>query len=50
VEPFERLITQGMVLKRWVSVEKFLEFLGLSPEDSLEDLKVKISQIIDNNH
>jgi Leucyl-tRNA synthetase len=45
VEPFQRLITQGMVLKRWVSVEKFLEFLGLSPEDSIESLKAKISEL-----
>ncbi len=27
-EPFLRLITQGMVLKRWVSIEKYLEYLG----------------------
>ncbi len=41
-EPFERLITQGMVLKRWVSIEKFLEFLELSLEDPLDSLKAKI--------
>ncbi len=45
VEPFQRLITQGMVLKRWVSVERFLEFLGLSLEDSVESLKAKISEL-----
>ncbi|MFN3472035.1 MAG: leucine--tRNA ligase, partial [Aquificaceae bacterium] len=27
-EPFLRLITQGMVLKRWVSIERYLEYLG----------------------
>ena len=26
-EPFLRLITQGMVLKRWVSIERFLKYL-----------------------
>ncbi|WP_333784998.1 leucine--tRNA ligase [Thermocrinis sp.] len=45
VEPFQRLITQGMVLKRWVSVERFLEFLGLSIEDSIEELKAKIYEL-----
>lgn len=44
-EPFERLITQGMVLKRWVSIEKFLEYLGLSLEDPVELLKAKISEL-----
>jgi leucyl-tRNA synthetase len=43
-EPFERLITQGMVLKRWVSIEKFLEYLGLSLEDPVELLRAKISE------
>jgi len=43
-EPFERLITQGMVLKRWVSIEKFLEYMGLSLEDPVELLKAKISE------
>ncbi|MFN7065945.1 MAG: leucine--tRNA ligase [Aquificaceae bacterium] len=27
-EPFLRLITQGMVLKRWASIERYLEYLG----------------------
>jgi len=44
-EPFERLITQGMVLKKWVSIEKFLEYLGLSLEDPVELLKAKISEL-----
>jgi leucyl-tRNA synthetase (EC 6.1.1.4) len=44
-EPFERLITQGMVLKRWVSIEKFLEYLGLSLEDPVELLRAKISEL-----
>ncbi len=41
-EPFERLLTQGMVLKRWVSVGKLLEHLGLSEEDELESLVEKL--------
>ncbi|WP_448588165.1 leucine--tRNA ligase [Thermocrinis sp.] len=45
IEPFERLITQGMVLKRWVSVEKLLEYLGLSLDDSVETLKAKIAEL-----
>ncbi|SNZ14780.1 leucine--tRNA ligase [Hydrogenobacter hydrogenophilus] len=37
-EPFLRLITQGMVLKRWVSIESYLSHLGLTQEDDLEEL------------
>lgn len=37
-EPFLRLVTQGMVLKRWVSVERLLKFLGLSEDDPLDKL------------
>jgi leucyl-tRNA synthetase len=40
-EPFLKLVTQGMVLKRWVSIESFLKYLNLSEEDELEKL-VKI--------
>ncbi|HHJ64347.1 MAG TPA: leucine--tRNA ligase, partial [Aquifex aeolicus] len=41
-EPFERLLTQGMVLKRWVSIGKLLEHLELSEEDELEALVEKL--------
>ncbi|HID66156.1 MAG TPA: leucine--tRNA ligase, partial [Aquificaceae bacterium] len=44
-EPFEKLITQGMVLKKWVSVKKLLDYLGLSEEDDLEKLKEKLREI-----
>ncbi|MDQ7039244.1 MAG: leucine--tRNA ligase [Aquificota bacterium] len=44
-EPFVRLITQGMVLKRWVSVGRLLEFLGLSEEDRVEDLIKKLREV-----
>ena len=43
-EPFEKLITQGMVLKRWVSVGMVLEHLGLSEEDDLDLLIEKLNQ------
>ena len=43
-EPFERLITQGMVLKRWVSVGMVLEHLGLSEEDDIDLLIEKLNQ------
>ncbi len=37
-EPFQNLLTQGMVNKRWISVKSFLEALSLSEENSLGDL------------
>jgi len=44
-EPFSRLLTQGMVLKKWVSVKKLLDYLGLSEEDELEKLKEKLKEL-----
>jgi len=44
-EPFSRLITQGMVLKKWVSVGKLLEHLGLSEEDDISTLKSKLQEL-----
>lgn len=44
-EPFFALLTQGMVLKRWVSVGKLLEHLGLTEEDELELLERKLSEL-----
>ena len=44
-EPFERLITQGMVLKKWVSIGRLLEHLGLSEEDELDELKEKLREL-----
>ncbi|MFN3264755.1 MAG: leucine--tRNA ligase, partial [Aquificaceae bacterium] len=41
-EPFLRLVTQGMVLKRWVSVERFLEHLSRKyGVDSAEDIELE---------
>ncbi len=45
-EPFEKLITQGMVLKKWVSIGRLLEHLGLSEEDSVEELKRKLEDVL----
>ncbi len=44
-EPFLRLVTQGMVLKRWVSIERFLRHLGLDEEDPLENLLKKLREL-----
>ena len=41
-EPFKKLITQGMVLKKWVSIGKLLEALGLSQDSSVEELREKV--------
>ena len=37
-EPFERLITQGMVLKRWVSIRRLLEKLGIDENATVGEL------------
>ncbi len=37
-EPFNKLLTQGMVLKKWIKIEKLLEITGLSEDSSLKDL------------
>ncbi len=41
-EPFETLVTQGMVLKKWVSIGRLLEYLGLSEDDEVDLLKKKL--------
>jgi len=43
-EPFERLLTQGMVLKKWVSIRRLLEALDLSEDASLEELLQKLKE------
>ena len=51
-EPFLKLVTQGMVLKRWVSIEKYLKYLQEKysienlEEESLERLKELIKDDI----
>ncbi len=44
-EPFQKLITQGMVLKKWISIGKLLEHLGLSEEDGIEELIKKLKEM-----
>lgn len=43
-EPFERLITQGMVLKKWVSIRKLLESLGLNGDSTVGELLEKLRE------
>ncbi len=38
-EPFEKLITQGMVLKKWIYIEKLLEILEVDENISIDELK-----------
>jgi len=42
-EPFVKLLTQGMVLKKWIKIEKLLEVLHLSPEEKLKKLIEELS-------
>ncbi|MCX7739001.1 MAG: leucine--tRNA ligase [Hydrogenothermaceae bacterium] len=44
-EPFERLLTQGMVLKKWVSIKKLLEILNLDENATVEELKHKLERM-----
>ncbi len=41
-EPFERLLTQGMVLKKWIKIEKLLEILNVDENITIDELKEKI--------
>ncbi len=43
-EPFERLITQGMVLKKWVSIRKLLEGLGLDENATVGELIERLKE------
>ncbi len=45
-EPFEKLLTQGMVLKKWVSIEKLLEILQVDENIDIEELKEKIENLV----
>ena len=38
-EPFEKLITQGMVLKKWIKISKLLEILEVDENISIDKLK-----------
>ena len=45
VEPFEKLLTQGMVLKKWIKIEKLLDILGIDENSSIEELREKINSL-----
>ena len=44
-EPFERLLTQGMVLKKWISIGKLLEILGIDENVEIDELRRKIEEL-----
>jgi leucyl-tRNA synthetase len=44
-EPFEKLITQGMVLKKWIRISKLLEILGVDEDITIDELKKKIEEL-----
>ncbi len=44
-EPFSSLLTQGMVLKRWVSIGKLLDFLNLTEESDIKELEEKLLKV-----
>ncbi len=44
-EPFETLLTQGMVLKKWINIQKLLDILGLDENVDIETLKEKILKL-----
>jgi len=43
-EPFEKLITQGMVLKKWVSIRRLLQVLGLDENTTVGELLERLKQ------
>jgi len=44
-EPFERLLTQGMVLKKWITIGKLLEILGVNENVEIDELKRKVDDL-----
>ncbi len=44
-EPFKQLLTQGMVLKKWIKIEKLLELLNVDENISIEEFKDRITAI-----
>jgi leucyl-tRNA synthetase (EC 6.1.1.4) len=45
-EPFEKLLTQGMVLKKWISIGKLLEILGVDENISVDEFKEKLGKFV----
>ena len=48
-EPFETLLTQGMVLKKWIKIEKLLEILRVDENIYLEEFKEKVNALQGEN-
>ncbi len=44
-EPFDRLLTQGMVLKKWIKIGKLLDILGVDESITIDELKEKIKNL-----
>ncbi|NPA51480.1 MAG: leucine--tRNA ligase [Aquificae bacterium] len=44
-EPFKKLLTQGMVLKKWIKIEKLLDILGVDENITIDELKQKIEEL-----
>jgi len=45
-EPFEKLLTQGMVLKKWISIGKLLEILGVNENISVDEFKERLEEFV----
>lgn len=45
-EPFEKLLTQGMVLKKWISIGKLLEILGVDENISVDEFKERLEEFV----
>ncbi|WP_457640015.1 leucine--tRNA ligase [Persephonella sp.] len=44
-EPFVQLLTQGMVLKKWIKIEKLLDILGVDENVSIDEFKQKVESL-----
>jgi len=44
-EPFTELLTQGMVLKKWIKIEKLLEILGVDENITINELQENIRKL-----
>ncbi|MCX7759940.1 MAG: leucine--tRNA ligase [Hydrogenothermaceae bacterium] len=59
-EPFDKLLTQGMVLKKWISIKKLFEIFNLDENSTVGELKqklgiegsedIKLKNILEENH
>ena len=44
-EPFNKLLTQGMVLKKWIKIGKLLDILGIDENTTVDELKKRIENL-----